>query len=222
MGRQNHHLTSLHSQAPITLHQREPLKTVHKPRTTPPIPINPYILDNMYRQSIVKAVRPALRSILESRAAFTTTSRAMAGGDTGAPRSGGIVQEYVAQFPCFPHQAMSGKLMLIDQFQQRCLYQARESPGRLRHPHAREGETLGAQEEARRAARTSQEARGTHVCRNPQTRPVSPHRRLPLSLDVSRWNEYVTDEPCTIVTRSRRTLAVSRSKYSFDTRESVW
>ncbi|TVY88793.1 ATPase inhibitor, mitochondrial [Lachnellula willkommii] len=34
----------------------------------------------MYRQTLTRAVRPAVRS-------FTTTSRAMAGGDTGAPRS---------------------------------------------------------------------------------------------------------------------------------------
>ncbi|KAN0122421.1 Mitochondrial ATPase inhibitor, IATP domain containing protein [Hyaloscypha variabilis] len=43
----------------------------------------------MYRQSLVQAVRPALRSALRSRAAFSTTTRAMAGGDTGAPRSTG-------------------------------------------------------------------------------------------------------------------------------------
>ncbi|KAI9053589.1 hypothetical protein LZ554_002543 [Drepanopeziza brunnea f. sp. 'monogermtubi'] len=36
----------------------------------------------MYRQSLSKAVRP-------SRAAFSTTTRAMAGGDTGATRAGG-------------------------------------------------------------------------------------------------------------------------------------
>ncbi|TVY59191.1 ATPase inhibitor [Lachnellula suecica] len=36
----------------------------------------------MYRQTLTKAARPAFRS-------FTTTSRAMAGGDTGAPRSSG-------------------------------------------------------------------------------------------------------------------------------------
>jgi len=39
----------------------------------------------MYRQTLTKAVRPAVRS-------FTTTSRAMAGGDTGAPRSTGQAQ----------------------------------------------------------------------------------------------------------------------------------
>ncbi|KAH6671398.1 mitochondrial ATPase inhibitor, IATP-domain-containing protein [Halenospora varia] len=39
----------------------------------------------MYRQNIVRAVRPAIRQ----RAAFSTTTRAMAGGDTGAPRSTG-------------------------------------------------------------------------------------------------------------------------------------
>ncbi|PSS27991.1 hypothetical protein M430DRAFT_38691 [Amorphotheca resinae ATCC 22711] len=39
----------------------------------------------MLRQSIVKAVRPALSSV-NSRAAFTTTSRVMAAGDTGAPK----------------------------------------------------------------------------------------------------------------------------------------
>jgi len=43
----------------------------------------------MYSQSISRAVRPALRSSLQSRAAFSTSIRAMAGGDTGAPRSGG-------------------------------------------------------------------------------------------------------------------------------------
>ncbi|RDL36753.1 Uncharacterized protein BP5553_06105 [Venustampulla echinocandica] len=40
----------------------------------------------MYRQSIIKAARPALR--LQSRAAFTTTARSMA-GETGAPRPTG-------------------------------------------------------------------------------------------------------------------------------------
>ncbi|KUJ22584.1 uncharacterized protein LY89DRAFT_728709 [Mollisia scopiformis] len=44
----------------------------------------------MYRQSITRAVRPALRSSLQSRAAFSTSIRAMAGGDTGAPRTGGV------------------------------------------------------------------------------------------------------------------------------------
>jgi len=44
----------------------------------------------MLRQSFVKAVRPALRSSLQTRVAFSTTSRAMAGGDTGAPpKTGG-------------------------------------------------------------------------------------------------------------------------------------
>ncbi|KAG4440465.1 hypothetical protein IFR05_004059 [Cadophora sp. M221] len=43
----------------------------------------------MYRQALSKAVRPALRSSIQSRAAFSTTTRAMAGGDTGAPRSSG-------------------------------------------------------------------------------------------------------------------------------------
>jgi hypothetical protein len=41
---------------------------------------------NMLRQSIVKAVRPALSSV-NSRAAFTTTSRVMDAGDTGAPKT---------------------------------------------------------------------------------------------------------------------------------------
>jgi len=45
----------------------------------------------MYRQALLKAVRPALRSTtLQSRAAFSTTTRAMAGGDTGAPRTTGV------------------------------------------------------------------------------------------------------------------------------------
>ncbi|TAQ83232.1 hypothetical protein B7494_g8449 [Chlorociboria aeruginascens] len=39
----------------------------------------------MLRQSILKAVRP----VFQSRAAFSTTARAMAGGDTGAPRATG-------------------------------------------------------------------------------------------------------------------------------------
>jgi len=42
----------------------------------------------MFRQSIVKAVRPALRSTLESRAAFSTTTKVMA-GEVGAPRATG-------------------------------------------------------------------------------------------------------------------------------------
>ena len=50
----------------------------------------------MYRQSLIQAVRPALRSTLRSRAAFSTTTRAMAGGDTGAPRVGGQASGYVA------------------------------------------------------------------------------------------------------------------------------
>jgi len=41
-----------------------------------------FLTSNMFRQSIVRAVRPATRS-------FTTTARIMAGGDTGAPRAGG-------------------------------------------------------------------------------------------------------------------------------------
>jgi len=44
----------------------------------------------MYRHSISRAVRPALRSSLQTRAAFSTSIRAMAGGDTGAPRTGGV------------------------------------------------------------------------------------------------------------------------------------
>ncbi|KAH8814157.1 mitochondrial ATPase inhibitor, IATP-domain-containing protein [Hyaloscypha sp. PMI_1271] len=43
----------------------------------------------MYRQSLTQAVRPALRYTLRSRATFSTATRAMAGGDTGAPRVGG-------------------------------------------------------------------------------------------------------------------------------------
>lgn len=45
----------------------------------------------MYRQSITRAVRPAF----QSRAAFSTSIRAMAGGDTGAPRTGGVASGYV-------------------------------------------------------------------------------------------------------------------------------
>ncbi|KAE8447436.1 hypothetical protein EG329_010709 [Mollisiaceae sp. DMI_Dod_QoI] len=43
----------------------------------------------MYRQSISRAVRPALRSSIQSRAAFSTSVRALAGGDTGSVRPGG-------------------------------------------------------------------------------------------------------------------------------------
>jgi hypothetical protein len=51
----------------------------------------------MYRQALLKAVRPALRSTtLQSRAAFSTTTRAMAGGDTGAPRTTGVAGGYVS------------------------------------------------------------------------------------------------------------------------------
>ncbi|KAG0650996.1 ATP synthase F1 subunit epsilon [Hyphodiscus hymeniophilus] len=43
----------------------------------------------MFRQSLVKAVRPALRSAIPARATFITSSRVMAEGDTGSIRSGG-------------------------------------------------------------------------------------------------------------------------------------
>merc|ERR1712144_181982 len=74
--------------------------TLHRTRSTPQssgtnqklFPSNLINLQTstiMYRQALSKAVRPALRSSLQSRAAFSTTTRAMAGGDTGAPRSTG-------------------------------------------------------------------------------------------------------------------------------------
>jgi hypothetical protein len=51
----------------------------------------------MISQSLIKAVRPAGRFTLQSRAAFTTSTRLMAGGDTGAPpKTGG--QGYVLKF----------------------------------------------------------------------------------------------------------------------------
>jgi len=43
----------------------------------------------MFTQSIVKSARPATRLAFSSRAAFSTTTRTMAGGDTGAPRAQG-------------------------------------------------------------------------------------------------------------------------------------
>jgi len=44
----------------------------------------------MFSQSLIKAVRPAGRFTLQSRAAFTTSTRLMASGDTGAPpKTGG-------------------------------------------------------------------------------------------------------------------------------------
>jgi hypothetical protein len=48
----------------------------------------------MYRSAIARVARPALRSSIPSRAAFSTTARTMAEGDTGAPRSGGGVSGY--------------------------------------------------------------------------------------------------------------------------------
>lgn len=50
----------------------------------------------MFRQSLIKAVRPAIRSTLPARATFTTSSRVMAEGDTGGIRSGGGAQGYVS------------------------------------------------------------------------------------------------------------------------------
>jgi hypothetical protein len=50
----------------------------------------------MFRQSLVKAVRPAIRSSLPARATFTTSSRVMAEGDTGGIRPGGGAQGYVS------------------------------------------------------------------------------------------------------------------------------
>lgn len=49
----------------------------------------------MFRQSLVKAVRPAIRSTLPARATFTTSSRVMAEGDTGAVRPGGAASGFV-------------------------------------------------------------------------------------------------------------------------------
>jgi len=43
----------------------------------------------MFSQSIIKAARPAARITVQSRAAFTSSSRVMAAGDTGAPRAMG-------------------------------------------------------------------------------------------------------------------------------------
>jgi hypothetical protein len=48
----------------------------------------------MLSQSFTKAVRPATRLAIQSRAAFTTTTRVMAAGDTGAPPKG-LGQQYV-------------------------------------------------------------------------------------------------------------------------------
>jgi hypothetical protein len=54
----------------------------------------------MYRQALSKAVQPVLRSTtLKSRAAFSTTARVMAGGDTGAPRPTGVAGGYVSILP---------------------------------------------------------------------------------------------------------------------------
>ncbi len=115
----------------------------------------------MYRQSLVQAVRPALRSALRSRAAFSTTTRAMAGGDTGAPRSTGQASGWVALTPKLPRG------VLIEIRVQRCFHEAGESQRGLCHQTPREGEATGAQEEACRAARTPEEARGTHVSLTP-------------------------------------------------------
>lgn len=75
---------------PQTTHSIEsrPLSGNHHITT----PSTPHLLVSqpttiMYRQSLVNAVRPALR--FPSRAAFTTTSRTMAEGDTGGIRSSG-------------------------------------------------------------------------------------------------------------------------------------
>jgi hypothetical protein len=88
----------------------------------------------MYRQSLIQAVRPALRSTLRSRAAFSTTTRAMAGGDTGAPRVGGQASGCVAVALQLPGD------VLITFLVQRCVHKARESQRGLCHPNAGEGE----------------------------------------------------------------------------------
>ena len=55
----------------------------------------------MIRQSIVQSIRPTLRSTLPSvRRAISITPARAAEGDTGAPKSGGAAQGYIAlSFP---------------------------------------------------------------------------------------------------------------------------
>jgi hypothetical protein len=49
----------------------------------------PHTIATMLRQSITKAIRPA------QFRAFSISARTMAGGDTGATRSGGVAQGYI-------------------------------------------------------------------------------------------------------------------------------
>ncbi|KAM0801989.1 mitochondrial ATPase inhibitor, IATP-domain-containing protein [Usnea florida] len=47
----------------------------------------------MLRQTIIQTLRPSIRSALNPTSrTLTTTARTMAGGDTGAPKSGGSAQ----------------------------------------------------------------------------------------------------------------------------------
>ena len=65
----------------------------------------------MYRQSIVKAARPALRLQSSAIRTFTTTQRVMAEGDLGATRATGYVRSRV--YPCcweaMPHLCKAGQ-----------------------------------------------------------------------------------------------------------------
>jgi hypothetical protein len=84
----------------------------------------------MYRQSLAQAVRPALRYTLRSRATFSTTTRAMAGGDTGAPRVGGQASGFVAIVPKLPRDVLIGFVA------QRCFHEAGKSQRGLCNPNA--------------------------------------------------------------------------------------
>ena len=69
----------------------------------------------MFPQSLIKAVRPAARLTIQSRSAFTTSTRVMAGGDTGAPpKTGG--QGYVSQAPEWSLELADKQLLIVTPF----------------------------------------------------------------------------------------------------------
>lgn len=76
-----------------TLHHQTTQNSGHNP-SHPSISIHLGYITIMYRQALTKALRPAARSSIQYRAAFSTTVRAMAEGDTGGVRSGGGAQGF--------------------------------------------------------------------------------------------------------------------------------
>jgi hypothetical protein len=76
----------------------------------------------MFRPSLVKAVRPAIRYSIPARATFTTSSRVMAEGDTGGIRPGGGAQGYALHVTDFV--ARKDRMLIFEN--QRCVHKARE------------------------------------------------------------------------------------------------